>query len=424
MRSKTWVAMLKAPSAGQIDVDAKYPGLKARVYSSGRRVWFIRGRVHGSDAAPKFVLLGEYPAMSEAAAEHAAANARNLLRQGVDPNQARADAVISNKIAGMTFGQLAEEYIAKGTAKLAETTLRVRANALRGKHFTDWRDRPLTWITQGRVNVLKNSMPESAQSSPLTALRVALNYAQDNGYILKAPKVEVPKSRGDAAPFIQVEEGPDGQPEINLHELVAALDALDAVQEQFPLSPWPTIWRFAALTGARPTAYLGARWEEFDLSSKPQWHLTEERSKLKRPIDIPLSDAAAALLRGLERKPSGLIWPGRDGTKPREDLPADQCGLIRGMLAAQGHRKGFWPGRFRDTFMTWLDVQEHASERAIALLVDHKAPAERTTRGRHYAKVQSASLARQLANEWASAIHAARDEAHNAAPAVVSLKAA
>jgi len=417
---RTWVDRLKTPASGQVDHDAKHPGLKVRVFSSGRRCWFIRGRVRGADAAPIFHMLGDYPGTREHEAELKAANARNLLRQGIDPNQAHKEATLANKIAGMAFQQLAEEYLEKGTGKLSPTTLTVRRNALRGKWFADWRPRPLTWVSQGQVNALKNRIPETAQYSPLSALRVVLNYGEDCGYIPKAPQVNVPKAQGDAAPFFEFQEG--GTPDFA--ELAAVLDAIDEVEAQFPLSPWPMIWRSAAFTGARSTAYLGARWEEFDLSSAPVWHLPAERSKLKRAIDIPLSDAAAALLRGLERKESGLIWPGRDGTKPREDLPGDQVGLIRGLLAARGYRKGFWPGRFRDTIMTWLDIQEHASERAIALLVDHKAPSDRTTRGRHYAKYQSDVLARRLANEWSATIASARAAAAKVGPAVVPMKPA
>jgi integrase len=247
-----------------------------------------------------------------------------------------------------------------------------------------------------------------------------LNYAEDNGYLTKAPEVIVPKAEGDAAPFFEFQEG--GKPDFG--ELAVVLDALDAIEQQNPLSSWPTIWRFAALTGARPSAYLGADWREFDLSSVPVWHLPAERSKLKRAIDIPLSEAAAALLRSLPRRDAGLIWPSRDGTKPRSDLPGDQVGLIRGMLTARGYRKGFWPGRFRDTLMTWLDVQEHASERAIALLVDHTAPSERTTRGKHYAKYQSDALARKLANEWAATITSARKAAAKTGPALVQIRKA
>ena len=51
---------------------------------------------------------------------------------------------LTNKIAGMTFEELAEEYLEKGTAKLrANSTLKCRATALRGKWFAAWRPRPL-----------------------------------------------------------------------------------------------------------------------------------------------------------------------------------------------------------------------------------------------------------------------------------------
>lgn len=415
---RTRIGRLKAPAKGQRDYGTKYPGLKVRVFASTRRVWFIRGRRRGAAGAPIFVMLGEYPAMDEHAAEKAAGNTRYLLRQGIDPNQQRDEQKLTNKIAGMTFGELAEEYLEKGTSKLSrDSTLKCRLHALRGKWFADWRPRPISWISQGRVNALQSAIPTTAGSTPLGALRAVLRYAADNGYIERAPRVTVPKPQGDAAPFFAFEEG--GAPDYS--ELAIVLEALDAVQERFPLSPWPTIWRFAALTGARPMTILGARWEEFDLSSSPTWHLSAERSKLKRPITIPLSEPAAALLRALPRKESGLIWPGRDGRKPRRDLPGDQTGLISGLLAARGYRTSFWPGRFRDTFMTWLDVQEHASERAIALLVDHKAPAERTTRGRHYAKVQSTALARRLANQWAETVAGVRSAAMQAGPTVVTL---
>jgi hypothetical protein len=229
----TWVDKLKKPAKGQADYATKHPGLKVRVFSSDRRIWFIRGRVHGTEASPKFIMLGEYPGMSEATAELAAANARNLLRKGIDPIQQSSEEAIANKVAGLTFGETAEEYIAKGTGKLSPTTLKVRANTLRGKHFADWRAHPLAWITQGQVNALVNRIPETASYSPLSALRVVLNYAEDHGYIAKAPEVNVPKAEGDAAPFFEFQEG--GKPDFS--ELVVVLDALDAIEQQNPVSP-------------------------------------------------------------------------------------------------------------------------------------------------------------------------------------------
>ena len=121
--TRTWVAKLKIPAKGQTDHDAKHPGLKVRVFSSGRRVWFIRGRVRGADTSAKFIMLGEHPAMNEAAAEHAAANARHLLRQGIDPNQERQEKAITNNIAGMSFGALsARDKEALGRAATAMGT--------------------------------------------------------------------------------------------------------------------------------------------------------------------------------------------------------------------------------------------------------------------------------------------------------------
>jgi integrase len=426
MPKKTWVDKLPAPKNAQEDYAApgSQYGLWARVFSSGRKVWFIRGRVKGAGKFPKFIDVGDCALMPQEDAELEAGKKRRLLRQGIDPNKQRDEAAVANRVAAMTFEDLSEEYIEKDTAKLSPRTLTVRRNVLRGKHFVDWRPRPLTWITQGRVDALAAAIPETASYSPLSTLRVMLRYAEDHGYIAKAPKVKVPKAQGDAAPFFQFQEGAElnSQPKADFTELAVVLEALDTLKEQNPLSPWPAIWRFAALTGARPTAYLGARWEEFDLSSTPWWHLPAVRSKLKRGISIPLSDGAAALLRAIPRKESGLIWPGRDGTKAREDLPGDQVGLIRGMLAARGFREGFWPGRFRDTVMTWLDVNPLASERAIALVVDHKAPAERTTRGRHYAKFQSDQLARQLVNDWAAVVANARSDAQPERAVVLSMR--
>jgi len=419
-KGATWAEKLAAPHRGQEDHDAPGSnyGLKVRVFASGRKVWFIRGRVKGTATAARFVQLGDYPLMPQSDAELDAGATRKVMRQGIDPLQRRAAEVLENRAAAMTFGELFEEYLAKGTSNLRANTLKGRAYALRGRHFADWRDKPLAYGTALRIRALSAALPVTSHAVVLGSLRRAMRYGEENGYLDRAPRIEVKRAEGDAAPFFTLQEG--GQPDFG--ELVAVLDALDMLEQQFPLSPWPQIWRFATHTGARPSAYLGLDWRELDLSSRATWHLPAERSKLARAIDIPLGEASAALLRALPRKDAGLIWPGRDGKRPREDLPGDQVGLIRGAMMACGFSEGFWPGRFRDTVMTWLDVHPEATERSIALLVDHKAPTERSTRGRHYAKVQSDALARRLVNEWAATIEEARGKARRAGPRVLPLR--
>ncbi|HZM37088.1 MAG TPA: integrase arm-type DNA-binding domain-containing protein [Burkholderiales bacterium] len=419
----SWAEQQEKPKRGHADFAApgSLHGLKLRVFRSGRRTWFIRGRLAGAATAARFVKLGDYHGVEspQSWAEERARLARVDLRNGLDPAQERQKNLDENKRQGMTFGALVAEHLVSGTAKLAKTTLTVRRLALNGPWLRDWHARPLAWITQGRINALQDQIPTTASYGPLSALRRVLGYAEDHGYIERAPKVIVPRAEGNAEPLFQYQEG--GTPDFS--ELAAVLHALDVLEQQNPISPWPAIWRFACLTGARPGAVLGARWQEFDLSRAPTWTLPKERSKLRREISIPLSDAAADLLRAMRRPESGegLVWPGRWGDAPRADVPGEATGLIAGLLAAKGFNVGFWQGRFRDTVASWLDTQPDASERAIALLLDHRAPAERSTRGRHYSKFQSDSLARTLANRWAATIEEARRTAAKAGPRVVGL---
>jgi integrase len=425
-RTASWAEAQERPRKGHLDFAApsSLHGLKLRVFRSGRRVWFIRGRLAGANAAPKFVMLGDHHEKDrpQSWAEERARLARVDLRNGIDPAQERQKKLDENKRQSMTFGALVTDYLGNGTSKLAKTTLNVRRIALNGPWLRSWHERPLGWITQGRVNALIDQIPLTASYGPLSSLRRVLSYAQDHGYIDRAPKVIVPKSEGNAAPLFKFQEGKGNTPDFG--ELAAVLDAIDVLEQQNPLSPWPAIWRFACLTGARPGAVLGARWEEFDLSRTPTWNLPAERSKLRRAISIPLSDAAAELLRSLRRPggDKGLVWPGRWGDAPRADVPGECTGLITGILAANGFKVGFWQGRFRDTVASWLDTQPDASERAIAKLLDHRAPSERTTRGRYYSKFQSDTLARALANEWAATITAARRAAAQRGPHVVGLE--
>lgn len=420
--ARMWAARLPKPAKGQADYAAPNSehGLHIRVFATGRKVWFIRGRLKGSGAAPLFVALGNYSEKDfpYTAAEDAARRTRERLRQGVDPIAERREAASAARVESMTFGALVEEYLEKGTANLRANTLKGRRLALRGKRFADWHDKPLPYITAGRVKVVADSIPPSSHAVCLGSLRRVLNYAVDNGYLERAPAIKVERPGGDAAPFFTFQEG--GQPDFA--ELAVVLEALDVLAQQQPLSPWPQMWKFGCLTGARPSAYQGLRWEELDLENAPQWRLPAARSKLKRDITIPLSDAAADLLRALPRRDSGLVWPGKIQDQPREDLPGDQVGLIRGMLASKGFREGFWPGRFRDNLMTWLETQEHASDRAIAAIVDHRAKASSTIRGRHYVKYQSDQLARKLVNEWAAVVASVRAPA--VAKSIMLVKAA
>ena len=404
------VDRLKAPKSGQRDYQRK-GGLWVRVFASGRRVFYIRGRVRGRKGSPLFVLCGEWPGTDEHAAAVAAATARKAMRDGIDPNLQHAERVRKARAHGLTFSELVDEYLeamakkVNGKDRLRPTTLKNRGYILRSHHFSDWRDRPVASITQDEVKALAAGVQPNSQVTVIGGLRTLLNFAKGKNYIERAPTdhVSIETPEGDAAPLVKFAEGkaPD------FSELVAFLGAVELVEEQRPLSPWPSIFRVGALTGARISSLVAMRWDQLDLEGDaPTWRMPAEISKIKRASAIPLSSPAAEILRGLSHR-GELVWPGKNGKSPLLPRAKIEGPMLSAALAAKGFKTGFWYGRLRDTVASWLEFQSDATERAMALILNHKPPAGNTRR-RHYALIGAEHQARVLVSRWASTIDAAR----------------
>lgn len=411
------VDRLAAPKSGQRDYKRR-GGLHVRVFASGRRIWFIRGRVKGSQAkGARFVQCGEWPDTDEHAAASAAARAREAMRRGIDPNQQRVEEIRKAHAAGLTFEQLVDECLEAMRERLRPTTWKNRGFILRSHHFAKWRDRPIASITQNEVKALAAKVKRNSQVTVIGNLRTLLNFAKGQGYIDHAPTdhVSIETPEGDAAPLVKFAEGkvPD------FSELVAFLEALQLVEEQRPLSPWPSIFRVGMLTGTRIASLVAMRWEQFDLEGDaPTWHMPAEISKIKIKSDIPLSRRAAEILRSLPRH-GELVWPGKGGKSPLLPRAKIEGPMISAALAAKGFKKGFWYGRLRDTVASWLEFQSDATERAMALILNHKPPAGNTRR-KHYVQVGAEHQARVLVDRWAGAIETAQAGAGGAA--VVALR--
>src|SRR5258706_9507 len=130
----TWADKQRAPKEGeknekgnpllQKDYAPDGSGLKLRVFASGRRVWFIRGRVRrdGGEGASRFVQLGEYPGMTREDAEAAAAQARDLLRKGIDPNEQRDATMRATQASTRTFGEVVQEWTEDSKAEWRANT--------------------------------------------------------------------------------------------------------------------------------------------------------------------------------------------------------------------------------------------------------------------------------------------------------------
>jgi len=121
----------------------------------------------------------------------------------------------------------------------------------------------------------------------------------------------------------------------------AYLSALDAEPDQDDAA----FFRVMLLSGIRRSALLNVRWDDIDFE-KAFLTLRGEVAKGGKTKIIPLSPAALEVLKGITRKDSLYIWPGKGGG-PREDFRRmgrrlrDKAGLPRDFRPCHGLRHHF-----------------------------------------------------------------------------------
>ena len=126
---------------------------------------------------------------------------------------------------------------------------------------------------------------------------------------------------------------------------------------------------FAILTACRSGEVRGAKWTEFDTVGKV-WTIPAERMKAKREHEVPLSDAALALLESMP-KVGELVFA---GTKTQILSDMSLTAVIRRMngddkpVWADANGEGVTVHGFRSSFRMWAaettnyprEVAEHA----------------------------------------------------------------
>lgn len=418
LTSDTEVRHLRRPAKGQTDYKMEFPGLQLRHFASGLKVWFIQARRAG--AGPVWVKLGEYPSMKFSQAQLACSNARDALRRGIDPRDERAAAIAADKAAKMRFGEAAEAWIDEQCKRKvnpwrATTAEKVRYVLLGGR-LAHWRERPLASFDDEDVRGVIDDLEPNTKQTFLAPLRGLFKWAVRRGYIDASPvlSVSAPNAEGDAAPLIIFEE----ESESDFAELRAFLQCLKALEAALPLSPWPTIYRLGLLTGARYSEVLGLPRSEVDLE-RGIWKLPAARSKMKADLERPLSVAAVGMLLNVAGK-GELFFPGKLKGKSLTKTGREPA-ILAAMLADRGFSRGFWYGRLRDTVASWLEFQPDATERAMAVILNHKPPRDNTRR-RHYTEISGRKQARVLLERWSAQLQ--RIEEGNTEHNVVAFPAA
>ncbi len=289
--------------------------------------------------------LGSYREMSLAEARERAAVARKMVRDGLDPiadKRGQRTLIAAAVAKTLSFEKAAELYI--------EAHEKGWSNP---KHAQQWAStlRDYAYPHIGNMNVaLIDTRNVLAVLNPIwgtkteTAKRLRgriekiLNYCKTSGYrtgenparwkghldqTLGAPNKISPVEHHAALPFKEIG------------------GFMQALRQQAGIGA--AALEFTILTAARSGETRGAVWSEFDLEAK-RWSIPAARMKAKRGHDVPLSDAAIAVIKRMQENQFGdLVFPGRKQDRPLSDmsLTAVLKRMGRGDLTAHGFRSSF-----------------------------------------------------------------------------------
>ncbi|CDU09305.1 Phage integrase [Vibrio diabolicus] len=295
-------------------------GLRLRVKPNDSKHWILNYYRPNSRKRAN-LSLGKYPDLPLAKARKAALEAKELLAEGIDPQEKRKQEQQEHKaIHQHTFFNVASEWfeIKKGdvTADYAVDIWR----SLELHIFARLGAIPVREITAPQVIELLK--PIEAKGSLETVKRLAqrlneiMNFATNCGLIHANPLTGI-----KAAFKKPKKENMAALTPTELPELMSAIANASIKRTTRCLIEWQLH------TMTRPSEASGARWEEIDLVEKV-WTIPPERMKKRREHRIPLTEQMLELLEVI--KPiSGhreFIFPSdRDPKKPCNSQTANMA---------------------------------------------------------------------------------------------------
>ncbi len=310
-------------------------GLYIEVHPNGSKLWRLKYRHLGRD---KRIAFGCYPEVGLAEARRKRDEARQKLRDGVDPvAERKREKLVALYNAANTFGDVAKEYIAKMTAE-------GRAEATISK---------ATWLLEQLKPIARSALPDLKPVDVLAALkRIEARGKHETArrcrsFASRVFRYGVATGRGETDPT-SVLRGALITPQVTHHgtildpedvgEMLRAVDAYSGhLITRLALQISPHVM-------ARPGELRQAKWPEFDLGNAV-WKIPPERMKMRRPHAIPLSRQVLAYLAQLNdlTGPDGFVFPAfHTSRRPLSENTINQAfrrmGYAMGEITAHGLR--------------------------------------------------------------------------------------
>jgi len=327
-------------------------------------------------------------------ARERAATARSLVKQGVDPVEARQAEIIAK--AGekalsielpKTFAEAASEYISAQEAGWTNAKHRAQwTSTLKTYAYPIMGTKPVSDITADLVEqVLKPIWAEKNETATRLRGRIeaVLDFTKAKGWRSGDNPARWKESLKHRLPNISRVRRTNHHPSLPwqmVPAFMAALCQMDSISSR--------ALQFVILNASRSGEVRGARWREFDLDHAI-WTIPAKRMKTKREQRVPLSDAAIAVLKSMQplgRGPNSLVFPSIRQAAALSDMALSE--LIRGMNKVKEGEIPPWRAQddrpivvhgFRSSFRDWCEEATstpHAvSEAALAHVVSNKVEA-------------------------------------------------
>jgi integrase len=259
-----------------IEFDDDVPGFGLRIRVGGSATWIFQYR---QGSKQRRLSLGSASAISAQNARSRATELHARVRLGEDPAGQKIE---SRTRAVETLGSILRPFLLVKKAALkprsyeqVERHLLVHGKRLHGSQLTAIERRTvatlLTELATHNGAALANSVRASLSAFFSWAMREGL---ADSNPIIGTNKAVTAKAR----------------------DRVLTDDELRLIWNALPDSDYGDIVRLLALTGQRRDEIGSLRWREIDFD-KAAIALPPERTKNSRPHDVPLSDAALAILK-------------------------------------------------------------------------------------------------------------------------------
>lgn len=351
-------------------------GLALVVSETGARKWVLRYQLNGKR---RDMGLGGFPTVDLKSARLAAASARALAAQGIDPLTAR-EAARKGARPVPTFADIAKEVIAEAQARTANEKVRYQWERHLGPAYCGpLLARPVNEITTvdiaGVLRPVWRSKPEVARKLFPAIRRVfeaaRIRLRDEHGIAFANPALWADlKAMGFERPQELTRGRHPSLPYPQMPDFIGALRERDAIAAR--------LLEFIILTNVRSGAARAAEWREFDLEagvwSVPVANLKDKKHR-KESFRVPLSPRAIQIVRELEAaRVSKYVFP-----SPTGKMFSDMAMLI--LLQRMNSGEAKWldptsgkpivPHGFRASFRTWAEETAHSPNTVIEEAMGH-----------------------------------------------------